>query len=158
MKTIIATAVLALCAAGCSASFKAGSTSDTSAPDGKPISSDDDDMGKPTADNDEFRSSEAEKSDDSPKSELAAASSTSTSTSTSAIKDGDCVPGKAKGHTKDKAQGEAKGHDKPPCPDEPGKDAAPAKEPSKDDAKAKAKAGDKPADKASAKADPLKTK
>ena len=32
----------------------------------------------------------------------------------------DCVPGKAKGHTKDKAKGEAKGHDKPPCSDGPG--------------------------------------
>ena len=147
MKTIIATAVLALCAAGCSASFKAGTGSDS--PDGKPISSDDD-SGKPTADND-MRSSDApEMGDDgdTPKSELAAPPPTSAMKE----KDEDCVPGKAKGHTKDKAQGEAKGHDKPPCPDEPGKDPEPVKEPSKADPKAKAKTGDKPDDSASDKA------
>jgi hypothetical protein len=137
MKTIIATAVLALCTAGCSASFKAGSTSDTHSPDGKPIGNDDSDMGKPTADNDEMRGGDMpDKSDDgdTPKSELAAPPPTST------MKDGDCVPGKAKGHTKDKAQGEAKGHDKPPCPDEPGTEPEPVKEPKKSSAKAKADA------------------
>lgn len=155
MKTIIALAAFALSAAGCSASFSAGKASDKSSLDGKPTSGDDD-MGKPIADNDSDRSGDAPDlgGDDptQPKSELAAPPPNS------AMKDGDCVPGKAKGHTKDKAQGEAKGHDKPPCPDEPG--AEPAKDDGKGDLKSKSKtpdpkasdkAGDKAADKSAVK-------
>jgi hypothetical protein len=158
MKTIIATAALALCAAGCSASFSSGKSTDKSSLDGKPIGSDDDDMGKPIA-NDE-RSGDAPGHDDhdTAKSELASPSSKSP---TSTMKDGDCVPGNAKGHTKDKAQGEAVGHDKPPCPDNPDKEPVKtptksSKDPSAD--KAADKADEKAGDKASGKAAPLKSK
>jgi hypothetical protein len=164
VKTIIATAALALCAAGCSASFSTSKVDDKSELDGKPTSGDDDDAGKPLADDgdDTDRSSTLLTKDGDDDAKKTKSDDLASPSPTSAVKEGDCVPGKAEGHTKDKAQGEAKGHDKPPCPD--GKTPEPLKEPAKPDAKAKAdpkaktpakaKADDdtKPADEAAAKA------
>jgi len=152
MRTTILIAAFALSTAGCSAKFSTSATSDDKSElDGNAAG--DDSMGKPVHDHDEMREGDSPATDEHKASEHSEHGSdlTSPTSPTSEIKEGDCIPGKAKGHEKDKAQGEAKGHDKPPCPDQP----EASKDAGKSDA-AKAKTGTKdakPSDKASDTAD-----
>jgi hypothetical protein len=144
-----------VCLAACSGSFSAGKPTDSSAL-----------QGKPTSEHDGTTTSDAATSDRSGTVPVSESKDDAAPTSTIAspppatdAKEGDCIKGEAKGHTKDKAQGEAKGHDKPPCPDEPADAKTPADpktksaKPSENAAdKATDKSSDKPADKASPKA------
>jgi hypothetical protein len=126
-KTIALVGAVALC--GCSGSFSAGSGKPSS-PDGKPAQDSSDrssdlGSGKPVGSTD--TDSIDEQSGTAPSGGSGSAANTEMAAKgaePAAKKDGppDCIPGKAKGHEKDKAQGEAKGHDRPPCPDEPAAD------------------------------------
>jgi hypothetical protein len=152
MRTTIVIAAFALGIAGCSAKFSSSATSDDKSElDGNAAG--DDSMGKPISENDEARSGDAPATGAGGASEHGPGSDLSSPTTppTSEAKEGDCIPGQAKGHEKDKAQGEAKGHDKPPCPDQP-KEPEASKDAGKSDA-AKAKTSGKPSDKASNTAD-----
>jgi hypothetical protein len=98
----------------------ASSACSTTCSFGRPIEHPD---GKPIAGHDDARDSTGKSiGDDDDDDTITAKTTGANADAPTKTSPPDCIPGKAKGHEKDKAQGEAKGHDRPPCPDDEGED------------------------------------